>query len=185
MEYTNAATWLQSQQIPDLPSVHDERPSSTDDWKEQVSGVQGGGIDFGDLQGEHQTPPIEQAPACSDAFMPSPSLFPSSHSFPSPSQVHNGTSPSPAPQNTTFFLPPTYLATALFNGAVPFGSSHWQPPATSQQLPLSSYSSLNGVALAHDERPHRMNKYDHGVGDPASSVVIWIEGWRRLEQIVE
>ena len=53
MEYTNAA-WLQTP-IPDLQSVHDERTSTQEDWKEQAASMQGGINDLlGDIQGEHK-----------------------------------------------------------------------------------------------------------------------------------
>lgn len=55
MEYTNAA-WLHTP-IPDLQSVHDERTTMQEDWKEQAASVQGGINDLlGDIQGEHNSP---------------------------------------------------------------------------------------------------------------------------------
>ena len=55
MEYTNAA-WLHTP-IPDLQSVHDERTTMQEDWKEQAASVQGGINELlGDIQGEHNSP---------------------------------------------------------------------------------------------------------------------------------
>ncbi len=74
MEFTNAAAWLQTPQIPDL---HDERTSATpDDWKEHNANVQGGINDLlTDIPGEHDS----LTPAISDAFSPCscPSSLPS------------------------------------------------------------------------------------------------------------
>ena len=75
MEYPNAATWLPTT-IPELSTVHDERSSSmADEWKEQVASMQGGGLDFVDIQGEHAPLPYNKRPPPATRSLPAPWLF--------------------------------------------------------------------------------------------------------------
>ncbi|PIL36624.1 hypothetical protein GSI_00313 [Ganoderma sinense ZZ0214-1] len=134
MEYTNAA-WLQAP-IPDLQSVHDERTSTQEDWKEQAASVQGG---LNDLLGDIQ---VQNAPSTSTN--------------------------SPGP---TFFTIPYHLlaATTPFNSA-PFGASQWPAP-TSQQVPVSSYSSLNGATSTSSHLQSQGQSSGSMVIDPALTTV--------------
>ncbi|KAI1785323.1 hypothetical protein LXA43DRAFT_1077037 [Ganoderma leucocontextum] len=133
MEYTNAA-WLQTT-IPDLQSVHDERTSTQEDWKEQAASVQGG---INDLLGDIQ---VQNAPSTS------------------------ANSPGP-----TFFAIPYHLlaATAPFNPAS-FGATQW-PASTSQQVPVSTYSSLNGATTTSSHLQSQGQSSGSMVIDPALTV---------------
>ncbi|KAM5540562.1 hypothetical protein V8D89_005593 [Ganoderma adspersum] len=134
MEYTNAA-WLQTP-ISDLQSVHDERTSTHEDWKEQAASMQGG---INDLLGDIQ---VQNAPSTSTN--------------------------SPGP---TFFAIPYHLlaATAPFN-STPFGASQWPAP-TSQQVPVSSYSSLNGATTTSSHLQSQGQSSGSMVIDPALTTV--------------
>ncbi|KAI0706944.1 hypothetical protein C8T65DRAFT_221484 [Cerioporus squamosus] len=129
MEFTNAAAWLQTPQIPDL---HDERTSATpDDWKEQNASVQGG---------------------INDLLTDIPVTNPPSTSVNSP--------------GTTFFIPQFYLAAAAnpFN-TVQYGAGSW-PSTPAQQLPLSSYSSLNGATSTSSHSQSQSQQSNSMVIDP-------------------
>ncbi|TFK88370.1 hypothetical protein K466DRAFT_585597 [Polyporus arcularius HHB13444] len=130
MEFTNAAAWLQTPQIPDL---HDERTSATpDDWKEHNANVQGG---------------------INDLLTDIPVTNPPSRSASSP--------------GTTFYIPQFYIAAAAnpFN-AVQYGGNAW-PSTSAQQLPLSSYSSLNGATSTSSHSHSQSQQSNSMVIDPA------------------
>ncbi|EED79321.1 predicted protein [Postia placenta Mad-698-R] len=126
MEYTNGA-WLQ-QTVPDLPVVPDGQHHANDDWKDPSSSVQGvsgtvsvagQGMDLSDFGlGDLSVP----SSSSSSVSTPSTSYF----GFP---QQH-------------FFLP---SAPGSYN-TVAYGTTQWSNPTP--QLPLSSYSSLNGATSA-------------------------------------
>ncbi|EIW62239.1 uncharacterized protein TRAVEDRAFT_70389 [Trametes versicolor FP-101664 SS1] len=129
MDYNNA--WLQPQPIPDLQtaSVHDERSVGSNDWKDTVASVQGGGLNdllpLGDIQGHHTpTPPLS-----------------SSNNYP----LFLSTSPS-------------YQY-----------SNQWIPPPP--QLPLSSYSSLNGATStsSHSQQHSQSQNQGQGLSQPQGS----------------
>ncbi len=141
MEFTNTA-WLQPPTNPELHSVHDERSSTTtDDWKEQAASMQTSSINdlLGDIQGEHDTI-LQQTPDTSDAFSVSHHPQPHSH-FPPVSSTPTPSTTSPA--STYYVSQQLYLAAAApFNG-VQYGAT-W-PSSSTQHVPVSSYSSLNGA----------------------------------------
>lgn len=126
MEYTNGA-WLQ-QTVPDLPVVPGGQHHANDDWKDPSSSVQGvsgtasvagQGMDLSDFGlGDLSVP----SSSSSSVSTPSTSYF----GFP---QQH-------------FFLP---SAPGSYN-TVAYGTTQWSNPTP--QLPLSSYSSLNGATSA-------------------------------------
>ncbi|GBE79086.1 hypothetical protein SCP_0202830 [Sparassis crispa] len=123
MEYSGA--WLQQHQIPDLQAVaHDGQHPANDDWKENTSVQPSAGssqpMDLSDfVLGDMSVPPA------------------SSSSLSSSSTGYFATFPQQG-----FFLSTT---PGPFN-VVQYGSSPWAP--NSNQLPLSSYSSLNGATSA-------------------------------------
>ncbi|KAI0959243.1 hypothetical protein AcW1_004123 [Taiwanofungus camphoratus] len=126
MEYTNAAAWLQSQPIPDLQAVgHDGQHPANDDWKEPVAGAQAGA-------GSAPAPPPSMdlnGFGLGDISVPTSSASPVSN---------------PSPAFFTFPQHSFYLSSAPgpYN-AVAYGAPQWSNPGS--QLPLSSYSSLNGA----------------------------------------
>ncbi|CDO74191.1 hypothetical protein BN946_scf185043.g243 [Trametes cinnabarina] len=124
----NSAAWLQTQQIPDLQtvSVHDERSAAgSNDWKDSAASMQNGG-GLNDFLGDMQ------AQADDDAH----SVF----------ATVQHTSTPPISQSTNGFsipLPSLLLSTSPSYNAASYANqwmSNSQP-----QLPLSSYSSLNGA----------------------------------------
>ncbi|OBZ71852.1 hypothetical protein A0H81_08113 [Grifola frondosa] len=140
MEFTNAA-WLQ-QPISDLQPVHDERNAASDDWKEPSTSAQASAtvtqprIDLSDF-------------GLGDLQAPSSANIP--HSSP--------------PQAYYTFSHPFFLATTPgpYN-AVPYGAATW--PTTAAQLPLSSYSTLNG-ATTSSSPPQQQSQSQQMVIDPA------------------
>ncbi|KAL7281990.1 hypothetical protein ACG7TL_003457 [Trametes sanguinea] len=128
MDY-NSAAWLQTQQIPDLQSVsvHDERSAAgSNDWKDSAASVQNGG-DMNDFLGDIQGRPNSDDDDAHSVFA---------------TVQHTPTPPIPQSSNTfSLSIPPLVLSTSTPYNAVSYGNQ-WMP---TPQLPLSSYSSLNGA----------------------------------------
>lgn len=176
MEYPNAA-WLQQHQIPDLQSVPpDGQHVVSDDWKDSSSSAQTASgaaavapaIDLnefglGDLSGEHvlHAPEIS-AVRLSRSGSPNPGTHPHPRS-PGPSTSSSSVSNSsnafyPFAQHSSYYLP---SAPGPYN-AVPYGTQ-WSSPA---QLPLSSYSSLNGATSVTPSSTQQ------GMGPTPSNMII-------------
>lgn len=132
MEYTNAA-WLPQHPIPDMqPMASDGQHAASDDWKDSSSSAQAGSgvapvapsIDLNDLGLDFS---VGSSSSSSVNTTPSASFF----TFPQGGYYLSST---PGPYN-----------------AVPYGTSQWPNPTA--QLPLSSYSSLNGATSSTSMSP--------------------------------
>ncbi|RPD62110.1 hypothetical protein L226DRAFT_535485 [Lentinus tigrinus ALCF2SS1-7] len=81
--------------------------------------------------------------------------------------VTNPPSTSANSPGTTFFIPQFYLAaTANPFNAVQYGAGSW-PSTSAQQLPLSSYSSLNGATSTSSHSQTQTQQSNSMVIDPA------------------
>lgn len=167
MDYNSAAWLQQAQQIPDLQtaSVHDERSVGSNDWKDTVASVQGGGMNdllpLGDIQGEHEqfgtdaghsgalrasARPLEQTATRTH------SIFATGHHSPTP------------PLSTSNNYPPFSLflnTSQSYASVVPY-TNQWIPAPP--QLPLSSYSSLNGATSTSSHSQQHSQSQSQGQG---------------------
>ncbi|KAH9843789.1 uncharacterized protein C8Q71DRAFT_730057 [Rhodofomes roseus] len=128
MEFTNTA-WLQ-QQISDLSQHVDGQHAASDEWKDppaSASAVSGAGMDLSEFLGDLSGPSSSSGSNVGSSSTP---FYTFGHSF----------------------YPPSVSAPGPYN-AVAYGTSQWSAP--SPQLPLSSYSSLNGATSASPSGQHQ------------------------------
>ncbi len=157
--YSNASAWLQhspTQVAQSSPAVQNDiadsqRPPSSTDWKDRPPSASdsngasavSGNIDMhdfglGDLSGKHRVhAPPYVTPNGPDWLYPAPqtsstSLTASSPFFNYPNNFFLSSAPSP------------------YN-AMGYGSSSWSPQPG--QVPLSTYSTLNGATSANSQTP--------------------------------
>ncbi|KAH9950148.1 hypothetical protein B0H21DRAFT_725032 [Amylocystis lapponica] len=123
MEFTNAA-WLQQPQIPELHPTPDGQHPASDDWKEPSASTQPG-------PGAASVQPTLDLSEFGLGDLSAPSS--------STSSIPSSAAPFFQFSSHSFYLPTT---PGPYN-AVAYGSAPW--PSSSNQLPLSSYSSLNGA----------------------------------------
>ncbi|KZT12682.1 uncharacterized protein LAESUDRAFT_640450 [Laetiporus sulphureus 93-53] len=144
MEYPNAA-WLQQHQIPDLQSVPpDGQHVVSDDWKNSSSSAQ-------TASGAAAVAPAIDLNEFGLGDLSGPST--------SSSSVSNSSNAFyPFAQHSSYYLP---SAPGPYN-AVPYGTQ-WSSPA---QLPLSSYSSLNGATSVTPSSTQQ------GMGPTSSNMII-------------
>ncbi|KAI0751637.1 hypothetical protein C8Q80DRAFT_1218314 [Daedaleopsis nitida] len=81
-------------------------------------------------------------------------------------QVSGTPLPAANSPGTTFFLPLVYTPTSAPYNAVQYGASAW-PSTSTQQLPLSSYSSLNGATSTSSHGQSQSPPSNAMVIDPA------------------
>lgn len=158
--YSNASSWLQhsptqvAQPSPVVPSdISDsQRPPNSNDWKNpppSASDSNGaaavsGNIDLhdfglGDISGKHRMHPC-----------PLLCVLPNKPDWVSPAPQTSSSLATPSPffnYSNNFFLP---SVPAPYN-AMTYGSSSWSPQPG--QVPLSTYSTLNGATSANSHAP--------------------------------
>lgn len=163
MEYSAGTSWLHPQHVPDL---HDARTTTNDDWKEPSATMSAGagpsgaqqqqqGMDLSDFVGLE---PIAGEPATQSlppGYANSQTLYACSGSSTTSSIPPSASSYFGFSNHGNYFLSgdpvPSYAPTTqVYRG--------WTAAPPPPQLPLSSYSSLNGATSTTQSSPSQTHQ---------------------------